>query len=94
MPNWRNILCLFGIIGQATYFYSAITYKPFNNGLGYIFAALIISINAELKLLSIVLEKRDYAEIIRKGKRRFYQFGFNAFGTVLFLLGTVSKWGF
>jgi heme O synthase-like polyprenyltransferase len=92
IPSWRGPLCLLSISGYLAYIYSSEAYKPFNNGIWFIWGAFLISCAAELKILTLVLDKRQFDTIIRRGKGRFIQFGLVAMGNVIFLLGTLIFW--
>jgi hypothetical protein len=89
IPMWRNKLCLMVIVGQGLFLWSADEKAQFNTGEGYLIAALLTSIAAELKILAIVLENRNFDKILQKEKYRFFQYGLIAAGLVLFMIGTL-----
>lgn len=86
---WRTRLCLLGLIGQACYLWSADESTQFNSGEGYLLATLFSSISSELKILALVMERRNFQQIMLKEKHRFFQYGCLSVGSVIFLIGSL-----
>jgi uncharacterized membrane protein YiaA len=89
LPMWRTPLCLLSFIGYLVYLVGADENAQFNTGEWYLAAVLITSVATELKILSIVLENRNFKKIISKEKHRLVQYTAVAIGSVFFLVGTL-----
>lgn len=89
LPMWRTPLCVMSLAGYIVYLLSADEDVQFNTGEWYLAAVLITSVATELKILSIVLENRNFKKIVSKEKHRLVQYAAVAIGSVFFLVGTL-----
>jgi hypothetical protein len=80
------------ILGHLAYIHSSNAYWPFNNGGWFTSGAALVSCAAELKILALILEKKNFEIIVRQSKGRFIQLGLVAIGNILFLIGTLIIW--